>query len=369
MAMSRTSETSGPTQQEEGPSVDQVMNDLLGDLAASIGVLVTDLGLRTGLWRSMRGAGWLKIPDLATGSGVAAPLVREWVRSQSAAGYLSYDAATDSYALPEPVAIALLDAPGGAMVAACTEMFQSMLASYDDLVASFTAGGGFGWHQRDRHHWHGTDRLTRAQLAPELIAAAIAEIPGVAAALAAGGRILDVGCGFGFPTAAMAQAFPAATAVGIDYHRTSIDEARATAERAGVADRTSFAVASAADPPGSDYALVTYFDSLHDFGDPIAALRAARSALAPGGAVLVCDNDAAEQLVDNLNPIGRMYYGVSTLICTPNAISQHSADSPEPLGTYAGAGKIIEVARAAGFSRARRLDLPGALNLFLDLRP
>ena len=166
-----------------------------------------------------------------------APLVREWVRSQAAGGYLDYQPATDRYVLPEPVAVALLDAPGGAMIGACTEMFESMLASYDDLAAAFTDDGSFGWHQRDLRHWHGTDRLTRAQLPADLIGAAVAAMPGIADALDAGGRVLDVGCGFGFPTTAIAERFPRASVVGVDYHQDSVDEARRTADAAGVGDR------------------------------------------------------------------------------------------------------------------------------------
>ncbi|HSU37536.1 MAG TPA: class I SAM-dependent methyltransferase [Propionibacteriaceae bacterium] len=349
--------------------VDAVMGQIVTELGATLGILLTDLGLRSGLWAAMRGVGPVSVADLTVQAGVPAPLVREWVRSQAAGGYLDYQPDTDRYILPEPVAVALLDAPGGAMIGACTEMLESMLDSYDDLAAAFTGDGSFGWHQRDPRHWHGTDRLTRAQLPADLIGAALATMPGIPDALDAGGRVLDVGCGFGFPTTVIADRFPRASVVGVDYHRQSVDEARRTAEAAGVGDRVTFTVAAATDLPGSNYALVTFFDSLHDFGEPVAALRAARDVLAPGGAVLVCDNDAAERVVDNLNPVGRMYYAVSTLICTPNALSQQGPVSPEPLGTYAGAAKLSEVAHEAGFTRATRLTVPGALNLFLDLRP
>ena len=350
-------------------SVDDVMGQIVGELGASLGVLLTDLGLRCGLWATLRGAGALTATDLAGRAGVPAALVREWARAQAAGGYLGYEPDTDRFVLPEHVAIALLDAPGGAMVGACTEMLQSMLAGYDDLVAAFLADGSFGWHRRDFHHWHGADRLTRAQLPAEVICAAVAAMPGIADALAVGGRVLDVGCGFGFPTTAIAGRFPSATVVGLDYHQRSIEEARRIAEAAGVAGRVAFAVGAATDLPGSNYSLISYFDSLHDFGEPIAALRAARDVLAPGGAVLVVDADAGERVADNLNPMGRMFYSVSTLICTPNALSQQPPGSPEPLGTYAGAARLIEVAHEAGFTHATRLTVPGTMNLLLDLRP
>jgi SAM-dependent methyltransferase len=355
------------------------MGQILSELGSSLGVMLTDLGLRSGLWATLRGAGALTAGQLAERTGVSNALVREWARAQAAAGYLGYEpepaeqgidtGEADRFVLPEPVAIALLDAPGGAMIGACTEMLQSMLGTYDDLAEAFVGDGRFGWHQRDLHHWHGSDRLTRAQLPVDVIGAAVAAMPGIGPVLNDGGRVLDVGCGFGFPSTAIATQFPAATVVGIDYHQGSIEEARRAADKAGLAGRVTFAVAAAADPPGSGYSLISYFDSLHDFGEPVAALRAAREVLAPGGAVLVVDADAGTSVADNLDPMGRMYYAVSTLVCTPHALSQQGPDSAEPLGTYAGADRLIDIARQAGFSRATRLTVPGALSLFLDLRP
>jgi SAM-dependent methyltransferase len=350
-------------------TVDAVMGQLVTELGASLGVLLTDLGLRSGIWQAMAGAGPLGIEEIAAASGVSVPIIREWVRSQSAAGYVHYDPDTDRYELPEAVAIALLAAPGGATVSACVELLQSMMSQYDDFAHALATDGRFGWHQRNFHYWHGTDRLTQAQLPAEVITAAIEAMDSIGATLTAGGTVLDVGSGFGFPTVTIAERYPASTVLGIDYHAGSVAAATERAVHASLADRVSFQTASATDLPGADYTLITYFDSLHDFGEPVEALRAARSVLAPGGAVLVCDNDAADRVADNLNPMGRMYYAVSTLVCTPNALSQHGPNSPEPLGTYAGAGRIAAIAQQAGFSRVRRLDVPGAMNLFLDLRP
>ena len=354
---------------DQTPSVDEVMGQIVAELGGSLGILLTDLGLRAGLWLALRGAGPVGAVELSERTGVAAALTREWLRSQAAAGYLTYRADEDSYVLPETVAIAILDAPGGAMLAACTEMMQSMLRGYDAFTVAFTGDGRFGWHERDLHYWRGTDRLTRTQLPAKVIAAAVEAMPGVVEGLDDGGRILDVGCGFGFPTTVLAQRFPQVDVVGVDYHGPSVDQARAAALATGAANRLTFDVAAATDLPGSGYALVTFFDSLHDFGDPVAALRAAREVLTPGGAVLVCDNAAGPTVADNLDPVGRMYYAVSTLICTPNALSQQTAGSPPPLGTYAGAEAIAEVARSAGFCRVSTLQVPGAMNLFLDLRP
>jgi SAM-dependent methyltransferase len=345
------------------------MGQLITELGASLGVLLTDLGLRLGIWQAMAGAGPLGIDEIAAGTALPAAIIREWVRSQSAAGYLHYDPDTDRYELPEAVAVALLAAPGGATVGACVEMFQSMMSQYDDFAHALAMDGRFGWDQRDLHYWHATDRLTQAQLPAEIIGAAIEAMDSIGATLTAGGSVLDVGSGFGFPTVTIAESYPASSVLGIDYHAGSVAAATERATQAGLGARVSFQTASATDLPGSGYTLITFFDSLHDLGEPVEALRAARSALAPDGAVLVCDNDAADRVADNLNPMGRMYYAVSTLVCTPNALSQHGPHSPEPLGTYAGAGQIAAIAQQAGFSQVRRPEVPGAMNLFLDLRP
>lgn len=348
-------------------TVDDVFGQLITELGASLGLMITDLGRRTGIWQALRDGGPSTAEELAVPTGIPAPLVREWLRSQAAAGYLGYDPATDRFTLPEAVAIALLDAPGGATVTACLEMMRSMLDGYDDLVASYPSDQGYGWDRRDFHHWHGADALTRAQLPAPVIAAAI-EALGLHGA-GTQGAVLDVGCGFGYPTRTMAAVLPTRI-VGIDYHARSIEEATRAASAEGVADRVSFHVASATDLPGDGFRLITFFDSLHDLGDPVAALEAARAALAPDGAVLVCETPAADRVADNLNPLGRMYYAVSALICTPNAISQQEPTATdEPLGTFAGPARLTEVAHRAGFGQVKVLDVAGAQSLFLDLRP
>jgi SAM-dependent methyltransferase len=206
--------------------------------------------------------------------------------------------------------------------------------------------------------------LTRAVLPAAALAAAVEQLPGIAARLRRGGRVADVGCGFGAPTIMLARAFPEAPVIGFDYHDASVAAARKAAAEAGVGARVSFEVATAADLPGTGYDLITFVDSLHDLGDPAGALSHARRALTPGGAVLLVEPPAGDTVADNLNPLGRMFYGVSTLVCTPNALSQGTA----ALGTLAGAARLTEVARAAGFGTVRRVDTDAPMNLLLELR-
>ena len=366
--MSATDTTTHSSRQERTPEA--VVGQLVQELGGSLGVLLTALGNRTGLWAALAGAGPLTAAELAERTELDETLVREWCRAQAAGGYLSYAPAGETFRLPEAVAAALVHGPGGAMVDACTEMFCSLGAGFDEFTAAFRAGGGFGWHRHDARFWRGSDALTRVALPAELIGAALEQLGPVTSALTEGASVLDVGSGYGTPTIALAQHFPAARVLGIDYHDASVAQARRAAAAAGVADRVRFEVGSAADLPGSGYALITFFDSLHDLGDPLAALIQARDALAPDGAVLLVEPLAADRVEDNLTPSGRMFYAVSTLICTPNAVSQRPEGAGlAPLGTQAGEPLLRQVAAAAGFTRVRGVPVDAALNLMLELRP
>jgi SAM-dependent methyltransferase len=350
--------------QERTPEM--VIGQLVGELGGSLGVLLTALGNRTGLWAALAGAGPLPAAELAGRTGLNATLVREWCRAQAAGGYLTYRPDDHTFELPDAVAGALLHGPGAAMVDACTDMLCSQGAEFDEFVTAFRAGSGFGWHRRDERFWHGSDALTKVALPAELIGAVLDQLGSVAAVLAAGGSVVDVGSGYGTPTIAIARHFPAARVLGVDYNDASVANARRAAAEAGVAGRVRFEVGSATDLPGSGYALVTFFDSLHDFGDPVGALVQARAVLAEDGAVLLVEPLAADRVEDNLNPSGRMFYAVSALICTPNAVAQGGT---APLGTQAGEELLRATAAAAGFTRVRRVPVDAPMNLVLELRP
>jgi 2-polyprenyl-3-methyl-5-hydroxy-6-metoxy-1,4-benzoquinol methylase len=244
---------------------------------------------------------------------------------------------------------------------------------FDEFTAAFAAGRGFGWAERADGHAHGVDMFTRAALAPGFLAAAVRACePGVAAALEAGGALLDVGCGYGAPTLTLAEEFPAAAVTGCDFHDASIVAARKAAAEAGLAQRVRFEVATATQAPSvtGGYALVVFVDSLHDLGDPAGALARSRELLAPGGAVLLVEPRAADRLVDNLNPVGRMFYAVSTMFCTPTAVAQGGPEGgADPLGTLAGPAALTRVAAQAGLSRAREVPVEAPFNLVLELRP
>jgi 2-polyprenyl-3-methyl-5-hydroxy-6-metoxy-1,4-benzoquinol methylase len=341
-----------------------VLEQITAELGGSLGTVLMGLGVRCGLWQALAGAGPLRSAEVGARAGIVEPYAREWLRAQAAGGYLRYDAATDRFELPETVAVALLQAPGGAMVDACLSMFASIGAGFAEFERAFRTGQGYGWDRRGAAYWAGTDALTRAVLPPDVLAGAVERLPGVAERLRRGGRVADVGCGFGAPTIMLANAFPDAVVTGFDVHDASVASARKAAAEAGLGARVGFEVAAAADLLGSGYDLITFIDSLHDLGDPAGALHAARRALAPGGAVLLVEPPAGDTVADNLTPLGRMFYGVSTLVCTPNALSQGTA----ALGTLAGARRLTEVAEAAGFGTVRRVPVDAPMNLLLELR-
>ncbi len=349
---------------------DDVIGGLVTELGGSLGVLLIALGNRCGLWTALDGAGPLTPAALAARTGVAEPLVREWCRAQAAGGYLTYAPEDGTFALPDGVAAALLRGPGGGLVDACTAMFRSLAAEFDDFTAAFRAGEGFGWHRHDDRFWHGSDALTRVALPDVLIGAILDGLGPVADAVAGGGSVLDVGCGYGSPTLAMARHFPAARLLGVDYNDASVAAARRAAADAGLSGRVRFEQGSATDLPGTGYALVTFFDALHDLGDPVGALLQARDVITSEGGVLLVEPLAADRVEDNLTPPGRMFYAVSTLICTPNAVSQIAgAGGTSPLGTQAGEALLRSTAAAAGFTRIRRVPAQAPLNLVMELRP
>jgi SAM-dependent methyltransferase len=356
-----------PDAADLGAAIEEQMAKIVTELGAALGVLLTSLGTRSGLWAALAGAGPLTTAEVAAKVSVEPALVREWLRAQAAGGYLDYDPATGMFTLPDAVAAVICDGPGGALVDAAATMFSSMGEGFPAFSEAFSSGQGFGWHQRTAAHWHGTDAFTRVALPGDLIAAAIGAMGDVAAILTAGGSVADVGCGYGTPTMAIAGQYPAARVLGIDYHDASIAHSRAEATRRGVAN-VRFEVADASGLPGQGYDLITFFDSLHDIGDPAGALTRARAAVAPSGAVLLVEPLGADRVEDNLNPPGRMFYAVSTLACTPNAVSQKTPTSSEPLG-LAGEQRLRATAAGAGFGRVRRLDVPAPTNLVLELRP
>ncbi len=318
------------------------------------------IGDKLGLYREMADAGPMTPAELAKRTGTRERYVREWLSAQAAGGYVTYDSATGRFTLPLEHAFLLIsaDVPGA---------FQLGMGSIRDepkIADAFRTGAGVGWHEHDTDVYEGCERFFRPGYAMHLVGEWIPALDGVKARLEAGGRVADVGCGHGASTIIMAQAFPRSTFTGFDYHPASIAWARRAADKAGVGDRVTFEVAAAKDYPGTGYDLVTFFDCLHDMGDPVGAARHVRASLAPGGSWMLVEPFANDRLEDNLNPVGRLYYSASTLLCTPASLTQEVGLA---LGAQAGEKRLRAVMTDAGFTKVRRVAQTPA-NMILEIR-
>jgi SAM-dependent methyltransferase len=344
--------------------LEQFLGLMVGDLSAAMGCMMTRIGERTGLYRALAGAGWLSSEELAERADCDARYVREWLSNQAAGGYVEYDAETDRFRLPDEQAMALADEESPVNMLGAFDLIASLWADEERFVEAFRSGEGIGWHEHDHRLFSGTERFFRPGYKMHLVAEWIPALEGVEAKLSAGAKVADVGCGHGASTVIMAEAFPNSTFVGYDYHDESIARARQAAADAGVADRCTFEVASAQDFAGTGFDLICNFDCLHDMGDPVGAARHAASALAPDGTYMIVEPMAGDSLADNLNPVGRMYYGASTVVCTANALSQEPRVA---LGAQAGEPALREVLKEAGLSHVRRAaETP--FNMVLEAR-
>jgi ubiquinone/menaquinone biosynthesis C-methylase UbiE len=347
----------------------------MNKLNAFIGQFVTDLGAavhtgmvvigeRLGLYKALAGEP-MSSAELAAKTKTDERYLREWLASQAAGGYITYDAKSDKFSLTEEQAFTLATEDSPAYLPGAFELALGSLAAVPRIAESFRTGAGMGWHEHVDGVFHGCEKFFRPAYAANLVNSWIPALSDVKEKLEAGARVADVGCGKGSSTVLMAKAFPKSRFCGFDYHDKSIEAARESAKRSGVADRVTFDVSKAKDFPGKDYDFVAVFDCLHDMGDPIGAAAHVRQSLAREGTWMIVEPFANDRLKDNLNPVGRVYYSFSTLLCTPCSRSQEVGLC---LGAQAGETRIREVVTAAGFNRFRRAtETP--FNIVYEARP
>jgi SAM-dependent methyltransferase len=334
------------------------------DLGAAMHLPLVALGDRLGLYRALAESGPVTAAELAERTGCAERYLREWLAAQAASGYAAYDPDGERFWLTPEQAVALADENHPAFVAGGSLVVTGAAAIVERLEIAFRTGEGVGWHEHHPLLFVGTERFFRPGYIGNLLSAWLPALDDVVEKLQRGGKVADVGCGFGASTILMAGAFPEADVTGFDYHGPSIEAARGRATEAGVAS-ARFEVASSSDYPGSGYDLIAFFDCFHDLGDPPAAARHARSALADDGTVLLVEPLAGDRLEDNLTPLGRAFYSASTLVCTPASLAQ---DGQVALGAQAGEARLRSILEEAGFTRVRRVaETPP--NLVLEARP
>jgi SAM-dependent methyltransferase len=336
----------------------------VGDLGAAVHAGMVVIGERLGLYKELA-AGPMTSAELAAKTHTDERYVREWLGSQAAGGYVTYDDKTKRFSLSPEQAFTLANEDSPAYLPGAFELALGSLAAVPRITESFRTGAGMGWGEHNDGVFHGCEKFFRPGYAANLMSAWIPALEGVEQKLKSGARVADVGCGKGSSTLLMAQAFPNSRFYGFDYHDKSVEGARESAKRAGVADRVTFEVAAAKGYAGKDYDFVAVFDCLHDMGDPIGAAKHVRESLAKDGTWMIVEPFANDDFKDNLNPLGRMYYSFSTLLCTPCSRSQEVGLC---LGAQAGEARMREVVTSAGFGRFRRAtETP--FNIVYEARP
>ena len=345
------------------------LNQLLGrfvtDFGGALHAGMVVIGESLGLYKALAAAGPSTSSELAERTNTSERYVREWLNSQAAGGYVEYDAQEGRYSLSEEQAFALADEKSPAYLPGAFILANAALKAVPKITEAFRTGEGLGWHEHDHSLFRGTEMFFRPGYAANLTSSWIPALDGVEAKLKDGARVADVGCGLGASTILMAQAYPKSTFIGYDYHDASIAMARQRAEEAGVSERVKFEVAKAKEYPGDGFDFVAFFDCLHDMGDPAGAAAHVLQSLAADGTWMIVEPFAGDKVEENLNPVGRVFYSASTLLCTPASLSQEVGLA---LGAQAGEAKLREVVTEGGFRQFRRATQT-PFNLVFEAKP
>jgi SAM-dependent methyltransferase len=341
------------------------MGKAVSDFGATLHAALVVIGDKLGLYKAMAGAGPLSSAEVAKRTNTTERYVREWLAAMAAGGYVTYDAASGKYTLPDEQAFALAQDDSPAFLPGAFQVALAATRSMPKIQEAFQKGGGVGWHEHDSELFEGTERFFRPGYTANLTTNWIPALEGVESKLAAGAKVADVGCGHGASTIVLAKAYPKSTFVGFDYHEPSIQWARRAAKDAGVGDRVRFETAKSKEYPGNGYDLVAFFDCLHDMGDPVGAAKHVRESLAADGTWMIVEPFAGDRPEQNHNAVGRVFYSASTLLCVPHSLALHGP----ALGAQAGEARLREVVvQGGGFTRFRRAtETP--FNIVLEARP
>jgi SAM-dependent methyltransferase len=340
------------------------MGKMLGEFGAALNASLMLIGDKLGLYQTLAAMGPMNSSELAQATRTSERYVREWLAAQAASGYVEYDAASGKFSMQPEQQLALADEDSPYFMGAIGNLVSATFLDEPKIFDAFKSGKGVGWNRRSECLFCGTARFFRTGYKHHLVQEWLPALDGVVEKLKRGASVADVGCGHGISTRLMAEAFPNSRFHGFDYHPGSIDAARQAANETGLGERVRFDVHSAKSYPAGDYDLVCFFDCLHDMGDPVGALKHVRETMAADGTCMLVEPFANDRLQDNLNPIGRIYYAASTVICTPASLDQEVGMA---LGAQAGEARLREVANRAGLTRFRRAtETP--FNLILEAR-
>jgi 2-polyprenyl-3-methyl-5-hydroxy-6-metoxy-1,4-benzoquinol methylase len=323
------------------------------------------MGDAFGLYKMLHAEGPMTCAQLANAARLNERYLREWLSHQAASNYVVYDPKTAMFALPPEQAMVFANEDSPVYMLGGFDVMMAILDNQPKVQAAFKSGGGVAWGDQAGCMFCAVARFFRPGYHNHLVKEWLPALDGVLEKLEHGAKVADVGCGHGWSTVLMAKAFPKSQFVGYDFHPASIEEAQAHAETHGVSANARFEVGLAKDYPGTDLDLVTCFDCLHDMGDPAGAAAHIRKSLKPDGTWMVVEPMAGDRLEQNLNPVGRLYYAGSTMICLPTSLSQEVGAG---LGAQAGETKLREVITSGGFASVRRAaETP--FNMILEARP
>ena len=342
---------------------EQFLGQFILDLSANYSGVMTLLGQELGLYQAMRGAGPLTPVQLADKTNTFERYIREWLNNQAAGGYVIYDVENKTYELPEEHALVLIENDSPFLLGPAYYVVNSMWKDKDKLSKAFASGIGIGWHEHHHDLFHGVETIYRTGYLANLINVWIPSLKGMEEKLIKGGRVADIGCGHGASTILMAEAFPNSEFYGFDYHKESIEVAKIRAEEKGLTN-IFFMEAGADEYRTGNFDLICFFDCLHDLGNPLKALRYARTKLAAEGTLLFVEPNSGDNPEDNFNPIGRMFYAASTALCVPHS---HSEDGDYCLGAQAGPAVVGKIVKEAGFSQFR-VASQNPINLIFEVK-
>ncbi len=323
----------------------------VGDFGATLHASTVLVGEKLGLYKALAGSGGLSPADLAGKTHTAERYVREWLSAQAAAGYVMYDASAGKYSMSPEQVFTLADENSPAYLPGAFYVASSMFKDEPKLTEAFRTGKGVGWEEHSTDLFLGAEKFFRPAYAGNLVSSWLPALEGVVPRLKAGALVADVGCGYGASTIIMAKAFPKSKFIGYDSHKPSIEQARKSASQNGVSDQVTFEVARAQDYPKRDLDFVAFFDCLHDMGDPAGAAKHVRESLKPDGTWMIVEPYANEKLEENLNPVGRIYFSASTMICTAASKAQEVGLA---LGAQASDSRLRQVVMSGGFKSFRR---------------
>ncbi|MEV6683760.1 class I SAM-dependent methyltransferase [Streptomyces sp. NPDC051130] len=346
-------------------ATDEFHQRVISDAGAAVRGLTVALGERLGLYRALAEAGPLTPAALAGRAGISPRYAEEWLHAQLSAGYVERDPGAGTYALPADHVPVLADPGAVTFAAGFFTALKALYATEDLLVDAYRTGDGVGWAEHDPALDTGMGSFFQPAYEHRLVPDWLPALEGVTAKLAAGGTVADVGCGVGHTTLLIAKAFPEATVHGFDYSEEAIALARQLADEAGLGDRVVFEVASADDYPGSGYDLVTFFNALHDMGDPVAAAQHVHKSLDAEGTWMLVESNVSPEDIDTQTPAARMFMALSAVMCLPVAVAQRG---PHALGNHSGEQAFRAIAEEAGFTRWRRAtETP--VNAVYEVRP